>query len=112
MIRKISKELLNKVEKNYKKENFSLPFSLKPGDTIQILYKISEGSKERTQSYEGILLSKKNSGLSQSITLSRMILGVGLEQVFFLNSPKIINIIKKKESTSRRSKVYFLRYIK
>ncbi len=112
MIRKISKELLNKVEKKYKKENFSLPFSLKPGDTIQILYKISEGSKERTQSYEGILLSKKNSGLSQSITLSRMILGVGLEQVFFLNSPKIINIIKKKESTSRRSKVYFLRHIK
>jgi len=112
MITKLSKELLKKVEKSYKKENFSLSFPLKAGDTLQILYKISEGAKERIQSYEGILLSKNNSGLSQSITISRMILGVGLEQVFFLNSPKIINITKKKESTSRRAKVYFLRYIK
>jgi large subunit ribosomal protein L19 len=79
------------------------------GDIIQISYKIIEGDKDRLQTYQGIIISKQNKNLGKSITLRRIVQGIGVEQVFFLNSPKIVSIIKKQSSKIRRSKLYFLR---
>ncbi len=109
MISKISKNLLKYIEENYKK-NSRLDEDIKIGDILSISYKIIEGTKEKIQSYEGILMSKNNKGLGKSLTIRRVVQGIGVEQVFSLNSPNILTI-KRRESLKkiRRSKLYFLR---
>lgn len=103
------KNILEIVETKYKlKETSSIP-EIKTGDIIQIAYKIPEGDKERIQNYEGVVISKQNRNLGKSFTIRRTVQGVGVEQIFFLNSPKIASIVKKQSSKVRRSKLYFLR---
>lgn len=82
---------------------------LEVGDILRIGYTIFEGSKERTQYFEGLVICKQNSGLGKSFTLRRTVQGIGVEQVFLLNSPKILSITKKQASKVRRAKLYFLR---
>lgn len=82
---------------------------LEIGDIIRIGYTILEGGKERTQYYEGLVISKNNRGLGKSFTVRRSVQGVGVEQVFLLNSPKIVSISKKQSSKVRRAKLYFIR---
>jgi len=83
--------------------------NLEVGDIIRIGYTILEGEKERIQYYEGLVISKSNRGLGKSFTLRRSVQGVGVEQVFLLNSPKIVSITKKQSSKVRRAKLYFIR---
>ena len=82
---------------------------LEVGDILRIGYTIFEGSKERTQYFEGLVIYKQNSGLGKSFTIRRTVQGIGVEQVFLLNSPKILSITKKQASKVRRAKLYFLR---
>ena len=79
------------------------------GDILRIGYTIYEGSKERVQYYEGVVIAKQNRGLGKSFTIRRSVQGIGIEQVFLLNSPKIVSITKKQSSKVRRAKLYFLR---
>jgi large subunit ribosomal protein L19 len=79
------------------------------GDIIRIGYLIPEGDKERTQYYEGLIISKSNRNLGKSFTLRRTVAGVGVEQIFLLNSPKIVSVTKKQSSKVRRAKLYFIR---
>lgn len=88
----------------------SLKFSdLSVGSIVQIYYRIPEGEKERTQIYEGIIISKNKNNFNKSFTIRRFVDGVGLEQIFTFNSPKIIKILKKNAYKVRKSKLYFLR---
>ena len=82
---------------------------LEIGDILRMGYTILEGGKERTQYYEGLVISKSNRGLGKSFTLRRSVQGVGVEQIFLLNSPKIVYITKKQSSKVRRAKLYFIR---
>lgn len=82
---------------------------LEIGDILRIGYTILEGGKERTQYYEGLVISQSNRGLGKSFTLRRSVQGVGVEQIFLLNSPKIVSITKKQSSKVRRAKLYFIR---
>jgi large subunit ribosomal protein L19 len=86
--------------------------NLEVGDIIRIGYTILEGEKERIQYYEGLVISKNNRGLGKSFTLRRSVQGVGVEQVFLLNSPKIVSITKKQSSKVRRAKLYFIRSLR
>ena len=79
------------------------------GDIIRIGYLIPEGDKDRTQYYEGVIIAKQNKGLGKSFTLRRSVQGIGVEQVFLLNSPKIVSITRKQSSKVRRAKLYYLR---
>ena len=79
------------------------------GDIIRIGYLIPEGDKERTQYYEGVVIAKQNRGLGKSFTIRRSVQGIGVEQVFLQNSPKIVSITKKQSSKVRRAKLYYLR---
>lgn len=105
----ISKNLLKDVELSYKSKNNFLTQNFQSGDILQISYQIKEGTKEKIQQYEGILISKNNSGLGKSITLRRVVQGIGVEQVFSLNSPHLISCKKRDSLSTRRSKLYFLR---
>ena len=99
-----SKYLINE-EKNHKA-------SIEIGNIVRIGYSIPEGNKDRTQYYEGLIIAINNKGLGKSFVLRRTVQGIGLEQVFLLNSPKILSIVKKQSSKVRRSKLYFIRTLR
>jgi large subunit ribosomal protein L19 len=86
--------------------------TLKPGDIIRLGYKIPEGDKERLQYYEGLIIAIQNRTLSKTIKMRRTVQGIGIEQTFVLNSPKIASITKKQSSKVRRAKLYFIRDLK
>jgi large subunit ribosomal protein L19 len=98
--------LIKTVEQSYLKSNIP---NIKIGDTIRLGLKIKEGDKERIQYYEGVIISKKNFAINMTITVRRVIQGIGLERLFIINSPRIISIEIKKSAKIRRSKLYYLR---
>ena len=107
------KELINSVEAKFLKENLIQSDTsnnrLEVGDILRIGYMVYEGNKERTQYYEGVVIAIQNKGLGKSFTIRRTVQGIGIEQIFLLNSPKILSIHKKQSSKIRRAKLYFLR---
>jgi large subunit ribosomal protein L19 len=109
MEKKISTSLLQIIEEKHRKLDFSIDKNLTVGEIVEVSYKVFEGDKERLQTYEGIIIAKNNKNLGKTITLRRTIQGIGVEQIFFLNSPKIQKIKKKDKIRVRRSKLYFLR---
>ena len=102
-------DLIKYVESKYLKNQFS---EIKIGDIIRITYLIPEGEKERIQSYEGLIIAIKNRGIGKSFIIRRTVQGIGIEQVFVLNSPKKLSIKKKQESKDRRAKLYFIRNLR
>ena len=84
---KINKQaILKKVESEYLK--LDIP-NVRIGDTVRLGVQIKEGQKTGTQAYEGVIISKKNTGLAKTITVRRVMQGIGIERCFLLNSPKI-----------------------
>lgn len=110
-----SKDLIKLVESKYLNPAINSKDEkeqIKPGDIIRLGYKIPEGDKERIQYYEGLVICIQNRTLSKTFTLRRNVQGIGLEQIFVLNSPKIVSITKKQSSKVRRAKLYFIRNLK
>ena len=76
------------------------------GDTVRVHVKIKEGSRERIQVFEGIVIAKKHGGLEETFTVRRLAYGVGVEKVFPIHSPLIENV---RSGDVRRAKLYYLR---
>jgi large subunit ribosomal protein L19 len=111
-LKKSKKNLIEYVESKYLENNnlkIKKNYPIEIGNLIRIEYLIPEGEKERIQSYEGLVIAKKNRGLGKSFMIRRNVQGIGIEQMFLVNSPKILSITKKQASKVRRSKLYFLR---
>ncbi len=86
---------------------------IRPGDTIQVHQKIKEGEKERTQVFEGVLIARKHrKEAGATITVRKVISGIGVERVFPLHSPTIEKIEVLKRGEVRRAKLYYLRKAK
>ena len=86
---------------------------IRPGDTIKVHQKITEGNKERLQVFEGIVVARKHGkGINSTITVRKVVDGVGVERVFPVHSPVINKIEVTKRSKVRRSKLYYLREAK
>jgi large subunit ribosomal protein L19 len=100
--------IIRAVEAKYLKSD--LP-QIYVGDTVKIGVRIQEGGKERTQPYEGtvISMSKGNGGVSATITVRKVFQGVGVERVFLLHSPRIESIKIIRRGRVRRAKLYYLR---
>ncbi len=79
------------------------------GDTVRVHYRIVEGTRERIQVYEGIVIAMNNSGLSKSFTVRRISYDVGVERVFPFHSTRIAKVESIRKGMKRRSKLYFLR---
>lgn len=79
------------------------------GDTVKVSVKVVEGSRERIQAFEGIVIAKKNGGIRESFTVRRISFGVGVERTFPLHSPKISSIEVIRKGKVRRAKLYYLR---
>jgi large subunit ribosomal protein L19 len=101
-----SVDLIKLVEAKFLKNSKEV---IEVGDILRIGYIIPEGDKERTQYYEGVVIAKQNRGLGKSFTIRRSVQGIGVEQVFLVNSPKIVSMTKKQSSKVRRAKLYYLR---
>ena len=82
------------------------------GDTVKLGVKIIEGSKERVQFYEGTVIAKKNSSINTTITVRKVLQGIGVERIFLIHSPKVDSIQVLRSSKVRRSKLYYLRNLK
>src|SRR5258705_11560933 len=85
--------------------------AFKAGDTITVYYKIIEGTKERIQQYQGVVLQRKGSGASQTFTVRKISNGVGVERIFPLYSPKIDKVVVDKRGIVRRARIFYLRNI-
>ena len=86
---------------------------IRPGDLVRIHQKVKEGDKERIQMFEGLVLARKHGkGISSTITVRRIVSGVGVEKIFPIHSPKIRKIEVLKRSKIKRAKLYFLRKAK
>ena len=79
------------------------------GDTIRVYAKVVEGSKERIQMFEGIVIKKQNGGVRETFTVRRIASGVGVEKTWPLHSPRIDHIEMVKKGIVRRAKLYYLR---
>ena len=99
-------ELLNNVESTYLKVD--LP-NIRIGDTLKLGMEIKEGEKTRIQAYEGVVISKKGAGINATVTVRRVMQGIGIERCFLIHSPKVRSIEIKRSSKVRRAKLYYLR---
>ncbi len=83
--------------------------ALEIGDTVKVHVKIREGDKERIQLFEGTIIARKGSGVSETFTVRRVSYGVGVERVFPLHSPNVAKVEVVRHGRVRRSKLYYLR---
>ena len=79
------------------------------GDTVVVRVKVKEGSRERLQSFEGVVIARRNRGLNSSFTVRKISHGEGVERVFQTHSPQIHDMKVKRRGAVRRAKLYYLR---
>ena len=84
-------------------------FDFRTGDTIKVFTKVIEGDSERVQVFDGVLMGRRGSGISESFTVRKISYGVGVERVFPVHSPRIDKIELVKTGKVRRAKIYYLR---
>ncbi|MNZ51467.1 50S ribosomal protein L19 [compost metagenome] len=86
--------------------------SFRPGDTLKVHVKVIEGSRERIQLFEGVVIKRRGGGISETFTVRKISYGVGVERTFPLNSPKIEKIEVARRGKVRRAKLYYLRNLR
>lgn len=80
-----------------------------PGDTVVVQVKVKEGSRERLQAFEGVVIAKRNRGLNSAFTVRKISHGEGVERVFQTFSPLMDSVSVKRRGAVRRAKLYYLR---
>ena len=83
------------------------PFS--PGDTVVVQVKVKEGTRERLQAFEGVVIGKRNRGLNSAFTIRKISNGVGVERTFQTFSPLVESVQVKRRGDVRQAKLYYLR---
>ncbi|WP_168122273.1 50S ribosomal protein L19 [Paenibacillus sp. HB172176] len=86
--------------------------SFRPGDTLKVHVKVIEGSRERIQVFEGVVIKRRGGGISETFTVRKISYGVGVERTFPLHSPKIDKIDVARRGKVRRAKLYYLRELR
>ena len=98
--------IINEVEKEYLKDDVP---EFEIGDNVDVHVKIVEGDKERVQIFSGTVIARKGSGMRENFTVRRIVQGEGVERVFPIHSPSIVDITVRRKAVVRRSKLYYLR---
>ena len=109
MVKLNTQKTINDLETSFLKKD--LP-SIRIGDNVKVGVKIIEGNKERVQFYEGTVIAKKNSSINTTITVRKILQGIGIERIFLIHSPKVDSITVLRSSKVRRSKLYYLRNLR
>ncbi|MBC7074475.1 MAG: 50S ribosomal protein L19 [Syntrophomonadaceae bacterium] len=99
-------DIIKSVEEEYYKKDIP---AFGPGDTVKVHVKVVEGTRERIQIFEGIVIKVRGEGLSRTFTVRRTSYGVAVERTFPLHSPQIAKIEVTRRGKVRRSRLYYLR---
>ena len=99
-------DLIENIEKAYLKED--LP-EFKSGDTVKVNVKVSEGNRERIQTFEGVIIAVNGVGINKTITVRKLSFGVGVERIFPVHAPIVDSLEVVRKGKVRRSKLYYLR---
>ena len=102
----MNETILKELEQEQLKENVT-PFNV--GDTVRVYAKVVEGSRERLQMFEGIVIKRQGGGIRETFTVRRIASGVGVERTWPLHSPRIDRIEVIRRGVVRRSKLFYLR---
>jgi len=98
--------VLSQIAKEQLKNNIP---SFKPGDTVRVHVKVIEGTRERIQIFEGVVIKRRGADISETFTVRKISYGVGVERAFPIHSPKIDKIEVMRRGRVRRAKLYYLR---
>ncbi len=102
-------EIIDQLEKSQMKQDIP---DFKPGDTVRAHVRVVEGSRERIQVFEGVVIKRRGAGMNESFTLRRVSYGVGVERTFPLHAPKVEKIEVMRRGRVRRAKLYYLRQLR
>ncbi|HUU58648.1 MAG TPA: 50S ribosomal protein L19 [Phycisphaerae bacterium] len=102
----MSQELLRKAAASSMRTE---PLAFKIGDTVRVSVRIVEGDKERVQAFTGTVLGRRGSGISETVTIRRIVNNEGVERIFPVHSPKVAGIEVVRGGKTRRAKLYYLR---
>ncbi|AEN87901.1 50S ribosomal protein L19 [Priestia megaterium WSH-002] len=86
--------------------------TFRPGDTVRVHVNIVEGTRERVQVFEGVVIKRRGGGISETFTVRKISYGVGVERTFPLHTPKIAKIEVMRRGKVRRAKLYYLRELR
>ncbi|SHF51070.1 50S ribosomal protein L19 [Ornithinibacillus halophilus] len=84
----------------------------RPGDTVKVHVKVVEGTRERIQVFEGVVIKRQNGGISETFTVRKISYGVGVERTFPVHSPRVDKIEVSRRGRVRRAKLYYLRNLR
>lgn len=84
----------------------------RPGDTVKVHVKVVEGTRERIQVFEGVVIKRQNGGISETFTVRKLSYGVGVERTLPLHSPRVAKIEVSRRGIVRRAKLYYLRNLR
>ena len=101
-----SQRIIKNLENDFIKKDIPV---IQIGDSVKIGVKIIEGNKERIQYYEGTVIAKKNTSINTTITVRKVLQGIGVERIFLIHSPKVDSITVLRAAKVRRAKLYYLR---
>ncbi|MCI8629906.1 MAG: 50S ribosomal protein L19 [Firmicutes bacterium] len=99
-------DIIRELEKEQLKSDIT-PFNV--GDTIRVYAKVVEGSRERLQMFEGVVIKRQNGGIRETFTVRRIASGVGVERTWPLHSPRVDRIEVVRRGIVRRAKLFYLR---
>ena len=100
--------VLESVVADQLKQGDDLPL-MSVGDTIDVHYRIIEGTKERIQVFQGVFISRNHSGINETITVRRIVANEGVERIFPMHSPRLAKVEVIRRGDARRAKLYYLR---
>lgn len=102
----MSQELIESVEASFRREK---DLDVRVGDTVTVHQRIVEGDKERVQPFTGVVIARRGRGTGGSFTVRRIVNNEGVERIFPLDSPKIVDVEVVRSGKTRRAKLYYLR---
>ncbi len=102
----MNQTIIREIEQEQMKSDIT-PFNV--GDTVRVHAKIVEGTRERIQVFEGVVLKKQNGGIRETFTVRRVTSGIGVEKTWALHSPRVENVEVVRRGIVRRAKLNYLR---
>ncbi|HOI47568.1 MAG TPA: 50S ribosomal protein L19 [Bacilli bacterium] len=102
----MSQQLINAITADYMKSDNP---TFRPGDTVKVHVKIKEGNRERIQVFEGLVIKRRGSGISETFTVRKLSSGVGVERTFPVHTPNIDKIEVVRKGKVRRAKLNYIR---
>lgn len=104
----MSNKIIQSLETEYMQTGKQMP-AFEPGDTVIVQVKVKEGERSRLQSFEGVVIAKRNRGYNSAFTVRKISHGVGVERVFQTHSTAVDSVEVKRRGHVRRAKLYYMR---